>query len=134
MLTMNKTVCGLAVWVAVLAVGAGAAEARTPQQAARDVGGSVARAAAAVARWVPGNPYMVTEDDANSFLERNLDHVYCTGIPRFGHRGEFPYEEFVYFDCAVSHDGGYCSGWRVRAVKGKAPGFFRMVVVRRGRC
>lgn len=134
MLTMNKTVCGLAVWVAVLAFGVGAAEARTPQQAARDVGAAVARGAAHVNKWVPGNPYMVTEDDANSFLERKVDHVYCTGIARFGHRGEFPDEEFIYFDCDISHDGGYCSDWRFRAVKGKAPGFYRMVSVRKGSC
>lgn len=116
-------VCGSLLW--------GTAAAATPSQAARQVGASVADAARSVMKWKPGNPVFVSEADANDFLQGAFDHVYCDGVSRFGERGEFPYEEYLMFDCAISHAGDYCTGWRYRSVKGKQPGSYRMVEVKR---
>jgi hypothetical protein len=91
-------------------------------------------AQARTARWVPGSSYFVTEDEANSFLEGAWDHAYCTGVPRFGHRGSFPYEEFRSFDCDVYAYKVSCSNNRYRAVKGSRPGYYRLRRVRTGYC
>ena len=77
----------------------------------------------------PWHHYLISEDEAASFLERVVDHVYCRGIPRFGHRGEFPYEEFVYFDCSAERNGAYCSGIRIKGVKGTKRGYHRVKLV-----
>ena len=73
---------------------------------------------------------MISEEDASDFLEDVVDQAWCTGIPRFGTQGEFPYEEFVVFDCTISHKGVkadlFCSDVRYRAVKGTKRGFFRL--------
>ena len=95
---------------------------------------SAGAANAAVARWVPGTNYLISETDANNALERGYDHAYCTGVPRFGHRGEFPYEEFVVFDCSISINRTYCSDQRYKAIKGSRPGYFRLKLMRRGDC
>jgi hypothetical protein len=86
----------------------------------------VGTTAAHAGRWIPGTPYMVSEDDAKSFLERAVDHAYCQGVPRFGKQGEFPDEEFVAFDCSLDLGKYYCSDVRYRAVKGAHRGYFRM--------
>jgi hypothetical protein len=84
--------------------------------------------AVASAQWVPGTPYLVTENDATSFLENAFDHAYCEGVPRFGHRGEFPDEEFVVFDCSLklAVKKINCFDVRQKSVKGSRPGHFRL--------
>jgi len=77
------------------------------------------------ASWVPGSPTYVTEDDMNRLLQQTVDSAYCNGIPRFGHRGSFPDEEFVYFDCELNRNGTYCSQVRFRAIKGARYDYFK---------
>jgi len=97
--------------------------------------GLYAQSASAQARaWTPGTSYYISEEDASSFIERRFDWAYCSGIPRFGHQGEFPYEEFHVFDCDTKLNGSYCTDWRVRAVKGSRYGYFRLRNVRLGDC
>jgi hypothetical protein len=84
--------------------------------------------------WIPGTSYMIEETDANSSLERGVDHAYCEGIPRFGHSGEVPYEVFTTFDCSWSYNGAYCSDGRYRAVKASPRGYFRLLKVRNANC
>jgi len=84
--------------------------------------------------WIPGTPTYAEEMDASDLLERTYDHAYCQGIPRFGHRGEFPYEEFVVFECSIDRDDLYCYDVRYKAVKGKTRGWFRLVKIRNGDC
>ncbi len=93
--------------------------------------------AASSVKWKPGNPYYISEEDAYSLLEKTYDSAYCTGIPRFGHQGEFPYEEFIIFDCDVSmhgNNGFYCSDQRYKGIKGSRPGYFRLKLIRHGDC
>jgi hypothetical protein len=85
-------------------------------------------------RWVPGNPYYIEESDASDFLEKKFDWAYCSGIPRFGQKGEFPYQEFLVFDCSMKLNGDYCSDVRIKAVKGSRQGYFRLKVLRDGDC
>jgi hypothetical protein len=87
-------------------------------------------------RWIPGTNYLISEDDANSFLEKGFDHAYCTGVPRFGHRGSFPDEEFVVFDCDITRrsSGIDCLDTRVRSVKGSRRGYFRIKLISQGDC
>ena len=87
----------------------------------------------ASAAWVPGSNYLISEEDATDYIESKLDHAYCTGIPRFGHRGEFPYEEFLVFDCDIELNGSTCYDWRFKAVKGSRYGMFRLVKLRDAR-
>jgi hypothetical protein len=91
---------------------------------------------ASAGRWIPGTPYMITKDDATSFLEKGFDHAYCAGVPRFGHRGSFPNEEFLVFDCDISRrsSGINCFDTRFRGVKGSRPGYFRLRLVHLGDC
>lgn len=89
---------------------------------------------ASAGTWVPGTNYYVSEDDANDFIDDVFDTAYCSGINRFGHRGEFPYEEFVVFDCSLSRDDYYCTGVRFKAVKGAHRGYYKMKVLRNGHC
>ena len=77
-------------------------------------------------RWIPGTPYMISEEDANDFLDDVADFAYCQGISRFGKQGEFPYEEYTTFDCSLDFDDMYCSNVRYRAVKGSRRGYYRM--------
>jgi hypothetical protein len=84
--------------------------------------------------WLPGSPYFISEDDADSYLEQAFDHAYCTGIPRFGHQGEFPDDEFIMFDCDIEYNGETCDNERLQAVKGSAPGYFRMNEITEGDC
>jgi hypothetical protein len=91
-------------------------------------------AQASSSAWVRGSSYMITEEEASDFLEQAMDHAYCTGIPRLGHRGEFPYEEFRVFDCSVELNDEFCSDDRWRAVKGKRRGMYSMKLVRHGDC
>lgn len=85
-------------------------------------------------RWIPGTPYMIAESDASDLLERTYDYAYCSGIPRFGHQGEFPYEEFLYFDCTTKLDRNFCSDVRYRSVKASRRGYFQLRLVRKGDC
>ena len=90
---------------------------------------------ATAAVWTPGTNYMISEKNADDWLEQAFDSAYCDGIPRFGHRGRFPYEEFVVFDCAIERDGyGYCPDARVKAVKGTRVGSYKLKMVRLGDC
>src|SRR5262245_9397885 len=90
---------------------------------------AASNAQAAPARWVPGNPYFISEDDATSFEERAFDYAYCRGIARYGKRGEFPDEEFLRFDCTIELDSGStCHNVRLHSIKGSSPGKFRMSV------
>ena len=84
--------------------------------------------------WRPGSPYYIGEMDANRALERTFDSAYCDGIARFGHRGEFPYEEFLRFDCSTELNGTYCSDARYRSVKGTRRGYFRLIRVVKPSC
>jgi hypothetical protein len=88
--------------------------------------------------WTPGTSYMVEETDASDLLEQTYDWAYCSGIPRFGHRGEFPYEEFRVFDCDLTLRAGghklYCSEQRYKSVKSTRPGYFQLRLVSRGDC
>jgi hypothetical protein len=59
----------------------------------------------------------VTESRLVETLETKYDHAYCTGVPRFGHDGEFPYEKFVVFDCTTTLDDRTCFGQRYQTVK-----------------
>ena len=94
----------------------------------------VAVGAASAGSWRPGTPYLIAESDASDLLERTYDYAYCSGIPRFGHRGEFPYEEFLYFDCTTKLDRNYCSDVRYRSVKASRRGYFQLRLVRKGDC
>ncbi len=84
--------------------------------------------------WRPGENYYIAEEDANALLERVVDHAYCNGIPRFGHRGDFPYDKYVVFDCAWSHNDTFCSNVHYKAIKGHARGYFKLVKIRNGFC
>ena len=86
------------------------------------------------AAWKPGTNLFIAEDDANDLLERYYDSAYCSGIPRFGKRGEFPYEEFVRFDCTTERDGDFCSDTRYKSVKAAKRNYFRLIIVRKGSC
>lgn len=88
----------------------------------------------AQARWVPGQAYRVSEQDAEKALEQKFDHAFCTGVPRFGHDGEFPDEEFHVLDCSIELNGDYCPGARIAAVKGNQPGYFRLRLMKTGEC
>jgi len=84
----------------------------------------------AAAIWKPGAPYYVAEEDASTWYERVYDHAYCDGIARFGKRGEFPYEEYLRFDCSATDSRyGFCD-FRARSVKASRRGYFRMKLVR----
>jgi len=90
--------------------------------------------AAATGRWIPGTQYPVTEQDAEKLLEQTYDHAYCTGVPRFGHRYEFPDEQFIVFDCDTTLNGTFCTDRRYKAVKADRRGWFRLRLLRRGDC
>lgn len=103
------------------------------------VGFLIAVALAAVssgraASWKPGTTYYVSESDASDLLERSFDSAYCDGISRFGHHGEFPYEEYLVFDCTVRLNGATCIDVRYKSVKGTRVGWFRLRVLSRGSC
>ena len=90
--------------------------------------------AATSGRWVLGQNYLIEEYDATDLLERTYDSAYCSGIPRFGHRGEFPYEEYVVFDCSTTLDDTSCFNRRYKAIKGSRQGYFRLRLLRSGSC
>jgi len=111
--SMRRVVVGLVLLAVLIALGIWAGSVQAANQG----------------RWIPGTPYMISEEDATGFLEDVVDHAYCQGIPRFGMQGEFPYEEYVVFDCTISHTGKVhitCSGVRYRSVKGVKRGYFRL--------
>jgi len=112
---MRRVVVGLVLFVALVALGIWAGSVQAATQGS----------------WVPGTNYLVSEDDAVSFLEKRMDYAYCRGISRFGHRGEFPDEEFVVFDCTVEWEGTRCTDARMKAIKGTKRGYYRMIVQRR---
>ncbi len=95
---------------------------------------AVSATTATAGSWLPGTPYLISEMDASDALERKYDSAYCSGIPRFGHRGEFPYEEFIIFDCTLTLDDLYCSDVRYKSVKGSKRGYFRLNKIRNGDC
>lgn len=76
----------------------------------------------------------ISETDASDLLEQTYDSAYCDGIARFGKRGEFPYEEYVRFDCTTEIDGEYCTDGRYRAVKASRKGWFRLERIRKPTC
>lgn len=84
--------------------------------------------------WRPGTPYYIAEEDASNLLEKTYDSVYCDGIARFGKRGEFPYEEYLRFDCSTELNGRYCSDARYRSVKANRRGWFRLILVVKPQC
>lgn len=84
--------------------------------------------------WKSGRPLYITEKDAYDLLEETYDHAFCTGVPRLGHRGSFPDEEFLFFDCTTRSDGVTCVDGRYRSLKTQPYGYFRLALVRRGSC
>lgn len=94
----------------------------------------IASTTATAGAWVPGTNYLVQETDVNDLLEKTYDHAFCQGIARFGHRGEFPYEEFVVFDCTTTLDDRYCTGARYKSVKASRRGWFKVRLLRSGSC
>ena len=89
---------------------------------------------AKAARWIPGSYHMVMESDASDFLELSYDSAFCDGIPRFGHRGEFPYEVYHVFDCSFDLDDKSCFDIRFAAIKGPRYATFRLKLIRMGHC
>ena len=89
---------------------------------------------ASAGTWKAGTPWMVEESDMQDLLEQTYDWAYCTGIPRFGVKGEWPSEIFVMFDCDVKRDGIYCSGYRVKSIKAKQRGYFKLRFIRDADC
>jgi hypothetical protein len=90
--------------------------------------GLAAASTAEAGRWVPGTPYMVAEEDMQDLLEKSWDSAYCQGVPRFGKQGEFPYEEYVVFDCSVESRGRTqlsCYDVRYKAIKASRRGWFK---------
>lgn len=85
---------------------------------------------AAAASASPG--YYVDETKASDLLERSWDHAYCMGVPRFGHRGSFPYEKYMVFDCTISSDDRMCD-LRVKAITTR-PGYWRLSNLRAPDC
>lgn len=96
------------------------------------IGGAASTAQAG--SWIPGTPTMVSEDEVQDLMERHADWAYCSGIPRFGHKGEFPYETFVVFDCDMKLNQVYCSDARVKAVKASKRGYFKVRFLRNADC
>jgi hypothetical protein len=92
--------------------------------------GGVAQASS----WIPGTSYFVEESDASDLLEQTYDSAYCDGVARFGHRGEFPYEEFKVFDCSVHMRSYDCYDNRYKAVKSSRRGWFRLKLIAKGDC
>ena len=91
-------------------------------------------AVAAAATWKPGTPFYIAEEDANRLLERTYDSAFCDGIARFGKRGEFPYEEYLRFDCSTERNGQYCTDARYKSVKAARRNYFRLVLVVKPDC
>jgi len=91
-------------------------------------------ASASAGSWIPGTNYLVSEEDMTNTLQQKFDYAYCTGVPRFGHRGAFPDEEFVVFDCSIKRTDLKidCFDVRVKSVKGSNPGYFRPRLVSTG--
>lgn len=94
----------------------------------------LAGAAQGASAWRPGEAYRVTEQDAETSLERTMDHVYCTGVARFGHSGEWPDADYHVLDCSIERNDTYCPGARFEAVKGGQPGYFRLRLMKLGSC
>lgn len=84
--------------------------------------------------WKPGTNLLVSEEDMGDLLEMAYDTAYCSGIPRFGHSGEFPYEEFIVFDCTVKINGTICSDRRYRAIKASKRFYYKAKLMRPGSC
>lgn len=91
-------------------------------------------AGAAPEAWRAGTPMYIEESDASDLLEQTYDSAYCQGIPRFGHRGEFPYEEFKVFDCSVHMRSYDCFDNRYKAIKHSRQGWFQLRRIARGDC
>jgi len=84
--------------------------------------------------WKPGTPTLVSEQDAQKSLEQSFDHVFCMGVARFGHSGEWPDETFRVLDCSIEYNEKYCPGVRYAAFKGAKRFYFRLKVMRIGSC
>jgi hypothetical protein len=54
-------------------------------------------AASAGYRWVPGSSYYIRASKVESHFKKGFDSAYCSGIPRFGRRKQFPYGPFRMF-------------------------------------
>jgi hypothetical protein len=140
-----KTAALLLTALAAAAIVAGTATARPPIP--QHVSGSLKASPKLVAvfqhrhlsssagAWVPGQAYLITETDAQNALERGYDHVFCTGVARFGHSNdEWPDEEFHVFDCSVEINQTICPGARYAAVKATRRNYFRLDRIRLGNC
>jgi hypothetical protein len=86
------------------------------------------------ATWKPGAPTLVSEEDAQNLMEKTYDHVWCTGVPRFGHSGEWPDSTYRVFDCSVEHNQTICPGMRVKAIKAAKLFYFKLDIMRMGNC
>src|SRR4030095_13519433 len=87
--------------------------------------------------WIPGTPTMVEESDMEGLLEQTYDSAFCQGVPRFGSKGEVPYEEFVVFDCTIERRGRVaytCYDVRYRAIKKSPRGYFGSRRIYSGKC
>ena len=82
-----------------------------------------AAAASAASQWKPGAPHYQTEAWMNDVLEQRYDRAFCDGIPRFGKRGQFPYDQYIVFDCDTKRNGRYCVDARWKAVNSTKQGF-----------
>jgi hypothetical protein len=91
-------------------------------------------ATASVTPWKPGSPFFAKESEMNDLAETKYDHAYCNGVPRFGHHGEFPYEQFIVFDCTTTLDDTTCFGRRYKTVKHTLGGTFTARLIKSGHC
>lgn len=93
-----------------------------------------AATATAVSHWKPGAPHYQTEAWMNDVLEQRYDHAFCDGIPRFGRRGQFPYEQYLVFDCDTKLNGQYCVNSRWKAINSTKQGFVLARRIVKPRC
>ncbi len=84
--------------------------------------------------WKPGTPVLIDEDDIADLLWETHDYAYCQGVRRFGHRGSYPHESFVVFDCSVTANGETCTGRRYKALRATRRNYFRLQLLRPGSC
>lgn len=86
-------------------------------------------AASAGYRWVPGSSYYVRASKVENHFKKGFDSAYCSGIPRFGRRRQFPYGPFRMFYCDTKREGRLCFAIKVKVVKGARRGWFRTIPV-----
>jgi hypothetical protein len=95
---------------------------------------AIIAAAADAGAWKPGTPTLVSEQEAQQLMEKKFDHVFCTGVPRFGHSGDWPDATYRVLDCSVEQGDTICPGVRVAAVKAARRFYFRLNIMRQGEC